>query len=134
MGSRERPPRVRFDQPDGSPDDDRAERGLREIPHRLSQEKEHERDTPGADEPGDLRAPSHLIVHSRPRTAGTHGEGLRDTGGGVGDADRGQLLVRPDVLPVLPREGSGREDRVGETDEEDPEGRREEGPDVARVE
>lgn len=47
--------------------------------------------------------------------------------------NRSRLVIRSYILTVLPRERSAREDRVGEANEEDPDGRREEVPDIASM-
>ena len=128
---RERPPRLRLDEPDRGEDDHRAEHGLREVLHRLGEEQQDHGDGRGGDEARDLAARAHVVVDGRARAAGADREALGETGRGVGGAHGQQLLGRAHGLVVLAGERARGEDLVGERDEEDAERRRHELHDVA---
>ena len=119
-------------EPDRGRDDHGAEHGHRQVRHRLREKEEHEGDRAGCHEPRDLRSRAHLIVHGRARAARAQGEALRDARRRAHPREREELLVRTHLLVVLPGEGPGGEDPVGEADEEDPDRRRHEVGDVAQ--
>ena len=128
---RQRPPGAGVDDVDPGGDDHRAEHRLRQVLHGLGQEEENHDDRSRGEEAGDLRPRAHRVVHRGACTARTHGERLREAGGGVRRTHRQELLGRTHGLATLPGERARRQDLVGERDEEQPERRRHELDDVA---
>ena len=61
------------------------------------------------------------------------GEPAEQPGSGVGDAEADEFLVRIDLVAVTGRERAGRPDRLGEGQEDDPEGAGDEEDDVAEL-
>src|SRR5215218_6399163 len=68
---------------------------------------------------GELAAGAHRVVDGGPRPAGSDRQPLGDARGYLRGTDGEELLVDPDVLVVLAREGARGEGRVGEAHEED---------------
>ena len=75
-----------------------------------------------AAKPADLARRTHVVVDRGARPARPDRDALRDAGRDLGHAEREQLLVGVDDLVVAGGEGAGREDGVGERDEEDGQG------------
>ena len=82
------------------------------------EEQQDDGDRPGGGEPADLARGAHVVVDRGARPARPDRDALGDAGRDLGDAEREQLLVGVDDLVVAGGEGAGREDRVGERDEE----------------
>ena len=114
-------------------DDDRGERGLREVGEQRVQEQQEHHDEPGADEAGDLALGARLLGDGGPRAARRDREALEEPGGDVRGPDADHLLVRIDLVAAPGGEARRGGDRVGQRDERDSERRDQQRRDVAHL-
>ena len=82
---------------------------------------QHEQNHCGTDESGHLCLCAGLCRNCSPRSAGTHGEPLKEASGDVRSADANHLLIGLNLVPTPSSEGRRGRDGVGQRDKRNPE-------------